>query len=75
MGTTRAGSGWASTSWPPDRFFSPSYTLLSRDGEWLGRIAAPDGLRVLDVAGGRVLGIVDDEMGAESVVVCELVGS
>lgn len=56
-------------------FFSPSYTLLSRDGEWLGRVVAPDGLRVLDVAGGRVLGIVDDEMGAESVAVYELVGS
>jgi len=52
---------------------SPSYSLVSSDGEWLGRVAAPEGVRVIDVAGGRALGVVTDEMGAESAVVYELV--
>lgn len=54
---------------------SPSYSLFSSDGEWLGRVEAPEGVRVIDVAGGRALGVVADKMGAESVVVYELVGS
>ena len=52
-----------------------SYTLFSSDGEWLGRVAAPEGVQVLDVAGGRALGITRDEMSVESLVVYELVGS
>ena len=54
---------------------TPSYTLFSSDGEWLGRVAVPEAVRVIDVAGGRALGVATDEMGAESVVVYELVGS
>ena len=52
----------------------PPYTVFSPNGEWLGRVDAPAGLRILDVAGGRVLGVVKDEMDIESVVVYELVG-
>lgn len=51
----------------------PSYAVISPSGEWLGRVEAPPGLRVLDVAGGRVLGVVKDEMDVESVVVYGLV--
>lgn len=51
-----------------------SYTLFSSDGEWLGRVAVPEGVQVLDVAGGRALGITRDEMSVESLVVYELVG-
>lgn len=51
-----------------------SYTILSAEGEWLGRLDVPDGLRILDVAGGRVLGVAKDEMDVESVAVYELVG-
>ena len=50
-----------------------SYTILSAEGEWLGRLDVPEGFRILDVAGGRVLGVVKDEMDVESVVVYELV--
>lgn len=50
-----------------------SYTILSAEGEWLGRLDVPDGLRILDVAGGRVLGAAKDEMDVESVAVYELV--
>ena len=50
------------------------YTVISSDGEWLGSVDAPPGLRILDVAGGRVLGVVKDEMDVESIVVYELVG-
>ena len=52
-----------------------SYTLISATGEWLGKVDAPPGLRILDVAHGRVLGVVMDEMDVESVVVYELAGS
>ena len=47
--------------------------MIARDGEWLGMVDAPTGLRILDVGWGRVLGVVTDEMGVESVAVYELV--
>ena len=53
----------------------PPYTIISPDGAWLGMVDGPAGLRILDVGWGRVLGVVEDEMGVESVVVYELVGS
>ncbi|MDE2873551.1 MAG: hypothetical protein OXQ94_17895 [Gemmatimonadota bacterium] len=49
-----------------------SYRILSAEGEWLGRLDVPDGLRILDIAGGRVLGVMKDEMEVESAVVFEL---
>ena len=52
----------------------PSYAVISSTGEWLGRVDAPPGLRVLGVAGGRVLGVVKDEMDVESAVVYGLIG-
>ncbi len=52
---------------------SPPYTVISPAGEWLGRVDAPSGLRILDVAHDRVLGVLKDEMDVESVVVYELV--
>lgn len=52
---------------------SPPYIVISPDGEWLGKVDAPPGLRILDVAHGRVLGVVTDEMDVESVVVYELI--
>ena len=38
-------------------------------------VEGPPGLRILDVGWGRVLGVVTDEMGAESVAVYELVNT
>lgn len=58
-----------------DRGSAPSYTIFSPEGHWLGRLDVPDGMRVVDVAGGRVLGVVKDEMDVESVVVSELVAA
>lgn len=58
-----------------DRGSAPSYTVFSPEGQWLGRLDVPDGMRVLAVAGDRVLGVVKDEMDVESVVVYELVDS
>ncbi len=52
---------------------SPPYIVLSPDGEWLGKVDTPPGLRILDVAGGRVLGVLKDEMDVENVVVYELI--
>ena len=48
---------------------APPYTVISPEGEWLGMVDGPPGLRILDVGWGRVLGVVTDEMGVESVVV------
>ena len=45
------------------------YTVLSPDGEWLGQVEAPPRFRVLDVAGGLVLGVLRDEMDVQNVMV------
>ena len=50
------------------------YTVMAPDGEWLGTVDTPPTFRILDVAGGLVLGVELDEMDVESVVVYELVG-
>ena len=49
------------------------YTVISSDGEWLGQVEAPPRFRILDVAGGLVLGVLRDEMDVENVVVYGLV--
>lgn len=48
---------------------SPSFAVISLDGEWLGTVEAPAGFRLLDVEGGQVLGVQTDETRRESVVV------
>lgn len=52
----------------------PNYTVISADGEWLGTVEAPPRFRILDVAGGLLLGVQLDDMDVENVVVYELVG-
>ena len=52
----------------------PPYAVIAPDGEWLGTVETPPGFRILDVAGGLVLGMVVDEMDVESVAVYELLG-
>ena len=52
---------------------SPPYTVVARDGDWLGTVDAPLGLQILDVAHGHVLGVQKDETRRESVVVYELI--
>ena len=49
------------------------HTVISAEGEWLGTVETPEGFRILDVAGGLVLGVQLDETEVESVVVYELV--
>ncbi|MDE2796569.1 MAG: hypothetical protein OXL34_17270 [Gemmatimonadota bacterium] len=67
------GRVWLPTSMPgvPGEGVPP-YTVISSEGEWLGTMDGPAELRILDVGRGRVLGIVTDEMGVESVVVYDL---
>lgn len=50
----------------------PDYTVISADGEWLGTVEVPPRFRILDVAGGLVLGVQLDDMDVENVVVYEL---
>ena len=50
------------------------YTVISPDGEWLGRVETPPRFQILDVAGRLVLGVLRDEMDVENVVVYELEG-
>ena len=52
---------------------APDYTVIAADGEWLGRVEAPPGFRILDVAGELVLGVLRDEMNVQIVDVYELV--
>ena len=53
---------------------TPRYTIFAPGGEWLGTVEVPAGLRILDVAGGRALGVVEDEMEVESLVVYRVLG-
>ncbi|MDE2872151.1 MAG: hypothetical protein OXU69_07790 [Gemmatimonadota bacterium] len=64
------GRVWLPTSMPgiPGEGVPP-YTVISPEGEWLGMVDGPAGLRILDVGWGRVLGVMTDEMGVESVAV------
>lgn len=50
----------------------PPYIVVSAEGEWLGTVEGPEGLRILDVAAGRVLAVVADDVGVETVVVYRL---
>ena len=69
------GRVWLVTFRPGGRRVdAPDYTVISGDGEWLGTVEAPPRLRILDVAGGLVLGVLRDEMDVQSVVVYELTG-
>ena len=68
------GRIWLSTSMPGGpQEGSPSFAVISLDGEWLGTVEAPVGFRILDVAGGQVLGVQTDEARRESVVVYVLI--
>ena len=49
------------------------YTVVSPDGEWLGQVETPPRLRILDVTGGHVLGVLRDELDVQNVVVYEVV--
>ena len=51
----------------------PPYIVITPDGEWLGTVEAPPRFRILDVAGGLVLGVELDDVDVESVVVYGLV--
>lgn len=51
------------------------YTVIGPDGTWLGAFEPPEDFTLLHVAGGRVLGVVKDELDRESVAVYELVNT
>ena len=51
------------------------YTVISPDGEWLGRVGTPPRFRILDVTGGLVLGVLRDDLDVENVLVYELAAS
>jgi len=66
----RDGGVWLSAFVPGSPLGSfPSYDVIAPDGIWLGAVEAPAGFRLLDVAGDRVLGVLTDELGVESVAV------
>ena len=46
--------------------------MISEDGDWLGVVELPDGLRILDIRGGRILGVLRDELEVQSVAVFEV---
>lgn len=53
---------------------APDHTVVSADGEWLGRVESSPGFRILDVAGGLVLGVLKDDRDVQIVAVYELAG-
>ena len=68
------GNVWLPSYRPGGSPGGSPYTVISPGGEWLGTVEAPPRFRILDVAGGLVLGVLRDEMDVENVVVYELVG-
>ncbi len=50
------------------------YVIMGPDGQWLGRVEAPERIRILDVARGLLLAVVEDEMDAQSIVVYGVTG-
>ena len=67
------GGVWMSEFQPIQGFvFPPRYTVVGADGAWLGTVEMPERFRLLDVRGNRVLGVLVDELGVESVAVFEL---
>ncbi len=45
------------------------YTVIGPDGRWLGQVDAPPSFRILDVTGGKVLGVLRDDMDVQNLVV------
>jgi hypothetical protein len=50
----------------------PGYSVVGPDGVWLGEVISPPSFRMLDVASGRVLGVVTDELDVQHIVVFDL---
>jgi hypothetical protein len=68
-----AGGVWMSEFVPVLGMISlPRYTVVDREGAWLGTVEMPAGFRLIDVAYGRALGVLTDELGVESVAVYEV---
>ena len=51
------------------------YTVISPDGEWLGRVETPPRFRILDVTGALVLGVLRGDLDIQNVVVYELISA
>lgn len=50
----------------------PRYDIVSADGRGLGSVTLPENLRVLDLEDDRLLGVLTDELGVESLAVFSL---
>jgi hypothetical protein len=68
----REGGVWMAAFEPMAPGPSSRYHVVSPNGLWLGSIQLPPRVRILDIAGRRVLAAVSDELGVESVAVFEL---
>lgn len=53
---------------------SDQYSILDRNGQFLGRVAMPSGLRPLEIGSDYVLGRFVDEMGVEFIQLHDIVG-
>ncbi len=70
------GNVWLPSYRPAYPREASPYTVLSPDGEWLGKVETPPRFRILDVARGLLLGVIRDEFDVENVAVYKLaVGS
>jgi hypothetical protein len=58
-------------SWS-ERSVEESWTVLSPEGEWLGTVEIPSGVSLRAVAEDRVVGVKEDELDVQYIVVHEL---
>lgn len=63
-----------SVEWPSQGVVA-RWSLFSPDGVWIGDVESPEGLRILDIREGRVLGVWRDELDVPRVRVHRIVGS
>jgi hypothetical protein len=51
---------------------APTWSVFDPDGEWLGRVHTPAGLRILTIGPEWILGVLKDDLGIERVVLHRL---
>jgi hypothetical protein len=63
------GNLWVQDFWQPSFGSTVPWRVFDRDNVLIARVDVPSTMRVLDIGADRVLGLVRDELGVETVVV------
>lgn len=73
--TDGEGGIWLGEFRPEPGLPARRFTVIPRDGGWIGTAEVPEGFRLLDIRGDRVLGLLPDEWDVEALAVFRLVPS